>query len=120
EAARLERDRKGRPAELLLQPRGDEPNHARMPALGGGDHDRALVLGAERRERFRLGLRDGLDLDCLALAVEPGELPGEPCRVDLILVEQQINAKRRATDAAARIDARAEQKAQVPWLRRPG
>ena len=33
DAARLERDRKGRPAEPLLQPRGDQPDHAGMPAF---------------------------------------------------------------------------------------
>ena len=46
DAARLERDGKGRPRELLLQPRGDEANHAGMPAFGRRDDDGALVLQA--------------------------------------------------------------------------
>ena len=61
DAARLERDGKGRPAEALLQPRGDKSDHAGMPAFGRSDHDRALLLEAERRHRFGLGLRHGRD-----------------------------------------------------------
>ena len=34
DAARLERDRERRPAEFFLQPRGDQPDDAGMPALG--------------------------------------------------------------------------------------
>ena len=58
DAAGLERNREGRPAEPLLQPRRHEPDHARMPAFGGGDHRRALLLDAERRHGLGFRLRD--------------------------------------------------------------
>ena len=77
DAARLERDRKRRAAEALLEPRGDQADDAGMPAFGGGDDDRALLLDAERRHRLGFGLRDGRHFDRLALAVETVELGGD-------------------------------------------
>ena len=118
DAARLERDREGRTAEPLLEPRGDQADHARMPAFGGGDDHRALLLEAERRHRLGLGLRQRRHLDRLALAIEPVELGGEPRAFDRILLQQQIDAERGAADAAAGIDARPEQEAEMPGLRR--
>src|SRR5689334_15964173 len=89
-----------------------------MPALGRGNYDRTLVLGAERGQRLSLGLRHSRDFNCLALAVKPVELSSEPPGLDLILVQEKINAERRATDAATGIDARAKHKSQMPRLRR--
>jgi len=67
-----------------------------MPTLGRDDHDRALVLDAERRHRFGLGLRHGRNLDGLTLAVEPVELAGKPRGLDLILMQK------RSTPSVAR------------------
>src|SRR5262245_39018264 len=114
----LERDRKCRTTEFFLQTRCDKPDHAGMPALGRRNDDRSLVLSAERRHRFGLRLRHGRNLDRLALAVEPVELGGEPSRLDLVLMQKEINAERCAANAAAGIDAWTEQESQVPRLRR--
>ena len=89
-----------------------------MPAFGGGDHHRALLLGAERGLRLGLGLRQGGELDRLALAVEPVELGGEPRAFRRVVLQQEIDAERGAADAAAGIDARPEQEAEMPGLGR--
>ncbi len=91
-----------------------------MPAFGGRHHDRALFLDAERRLRLGFGLRQGLELDRLPLAVEAIELGGDSGGFDRIVLEQEIDAEIGAADAAAGIDARAEQKAEMPGFRRTG
>jgi hypothetical protein len=45
--ARLERNREGRTPEPLLEPRRDQPDHAGMPAFGGGDDHSPLVFKPE-------------------------------------------------------------------------
>ena len=118
DAAGLKRDGKGRPAEFFLQPRRDEADDAGMPAFGGGDDDRAFFLKAERGERFRLGLRQRVEFDRLPLAIEPVEFGGNLRRLRRIVFHEQPHAEIGAADAAAGIDARAEQKAEMPRLGR--
>ena len=89
-----------------------------MPPLGSGDHHRAALLHAERGHRLGLGLRDGLDFDRLALAVEAVELGGEARAFGRIVLQQEIDAERGAADAAAGIDARPKQKTEMPRLGR--
>ena len=89
-----------------------------MPALGGGDDDGALLLDAERGHGLGLGLRHGGDLDRLALAVEAVELGGDTRAFGRIVLHEQIDAERGASDAAAGIDARPQQKAEMPRFRR--
>src|SRR6185437_6610027 len=86
----------------------------------GGDDHRALLLEAERSERFRLGFDERRPFDDLALAVEAIELGGDARRLDRIFLQQQPYAEIGAADAAAGIDARAEQEAEMPRLRRTG
>ena len=59
-------------------------------------------------------------LDRLALAVEPVELGGDARGLDRVVLQQQPHAEIGAADAAAGIDARAEQEAEMPGLRRAG
>ena len=61
-----------------------------------------------------------LQLDRLALAVEPVEFGGDSRRLDRIVLEQKPHAEIGAADAAAGIDARTEQKAEMPRLGRTG
>ena len=56
----------------------------------------------------------------LALAVEPVELGGDARGFARVLLQQQPHAEIGAADAAAGIDARAEQEAEMPGLRRAG
>ena len=118
DATGLERDGERRPAEFLLEAAGDNSDHAGMPAFGGGDHHRALLLDAERRHGLGFGLRQRRDLDRLALAVEAVEFGGEPRAFGRVVLQQEIDAERRAPDAPAGIDARPEQEAEMPRLRR--
>ncbi len=91
-----------------------------MPAFGGGDHHGALLLDAERGQRLGFGLRQRILLDRLALAVEPIELAGDPRRFDRIVFDQKLDAQVGTADAAAGIDARPEQKTEMPGFRRSG
>ena len=68
--------------------------------------------------RLGFGLRQHDLLDRLALAVEPVELGGDAAGLDRIVGQQQLRAEIGAADAAAGVDARAEQEAEMPRLRR--
>ena len=109
----------GRPI-ALLQPRRDQPDDARMPALPRRDHHGALLLDAERGHRLGFGLRQRLLLDHLALAVEPVEFGRHRAGLGWVVFEQQAHAEVGAADATARIDARPEQEAKMPAFRRAG
>ena len=89
-----------------------------MPALGGGDDDRALVLGAERGHGLGLRLRHRGDLDHLSLAVEAVELARQARAFGRIVLQQQVDPQRGAPDAPSGIDPRAQQKAEMPRFRR--
>ncbi len=91
-----------------------------MPAFRGGDHDRTLLLDTERRTCLRLGLRHRVLLDRLALAVETIKLGGDFCRLDRIVLDKEPHAQIGAADPPAGIDARAEQKAEMPGFGRSG
>ena len=91
-----------------------------MPAGPGRDDDGALLFEAQRGERLGFGLRQRTLLDRLTLAVEAIKLGGDARRLHAVLLEQEPRAEIGTTDAAAGIDARPEQKAEVPRLRRPG
>ena len=121
-AARLpadERQRESGAFEPLLEPRRDEADDARRPVLAGDDDRRAALVEAEREQRFGLGLRERRDLDLLARAVQPVELGGDGARLEVVGRGQEPDAQGRVADAPARVDARADEKAQVIGPRRP-
>src|SRR5215469_4895724 len=120
DAAGLKRDGKSRPAEFLLQTRSNEPDDARMPALGRGHDDCALVLDAESGIRFGFGLRQSFLFDRLALTVEPIELSSDLGRLDRIILKEEPHTEIGSTNAAAGINPRPEQKTEMPGLRRAG
>ena len=91
-----------------------------MPAFRGGDHHGAFLLDAKRRHGLGFGLRQGLLLDRLPLAIEPVELGGDLCRFDRIGFHQEPHAEIGAADAAAGIDAGPQQKTEMPGFRRAG
>ena len=111
-------EREGRPVEALLQPRRDKPDDARMPIRRGRDDDRRVGSTVEHPQRLRLGLGDRGLLDLLALAVEPVELRRDAVRFHGVVAEQQARAERRVADAAAGVDARSDEEAEVPALGR--
>ena len=91
DAAGLQRNGEGRPAEPFLQARGNQAHHPGMPALGRRDDDGALVFGAERGHGLGFRLRHRGDLDRLALSVETVELGGKARALGRILLQEQID-----------------------------
>jgi hypothetical protein len=72
----LQRDEDGRPVAALRDPRGDDPDHARMPAVRR-QHIRGRIGAAERRAllgHLRLGLEQDPRLDVPPLDVDRVEL----------------------------------------------
>src|ERR1700716_2970007 len=118
DAAGLQRNGERRPSEPLLETRGNQPHHAGMPTLGGGDDDRAFVFSAERGHGFGFRLRPGSDLDRLALSVEAVEFGGKARALGRIILQEQIDPERGPPDAAAGIDPWPQQKAEMPRFRR--
>ena len=88
-------DQHDRPVVPLDEPRGDDADHALVPALAGDD----VAAAAAARLRPRLDLVDRLAqdalLDRLPLAVQRLELLGEPLRLAIVLGEQQRRAQPR-------------------------
>ena len=105
----VERDHQRGLAGLLLDPPGDDPDHAGMPAAPGQDQHRAVVLAGDLRFGGFLHRR----LDRAAFLVEPRELRGDVARFVGVLGGQQPHAQRRFADPAAGIDPGAERKAEV-------
>ena len=110
---------KAGPLEALLEPRGDEADDSRRPSFARHDHRGAALLEPERQQRLRLGLGERRDLDLLPRAVQAVELGGDLARFVLVARGQQPDAKRRVADAAAGVDARADDEAEVIGARRP-
>ena len=69
----VERDQHGRAVVALGDPRGDDPDHARVPALAGEHVGGALA----RRGDLGLGLEEDARLDVAALGVGAVELLGD-------------------------------------------
>src|SRR5262249_53451958 len=118
DAAGLERDGEGGPSEPLLQSRGDEADHPRMPAVGGGHDDGPLLLDPERSHGLGLGLRQGSEFDRLTFAVESIELGCEARAFGRVVLHEQIDPEGRSADAASGIDARSQEEAEMPRLGR--
>ena len=95
-----------------------QPHHAGMPVRRRRHHHRALFLDAERGRGLGLRLLQHRHLHRAALAVQPVELGGDAPGLDRIVGAKQQRAEIGAADAAAGVDARAEQEAQVKRLGR--
>ncbi len=65
-----EGERKGRPGEPLLEPGGDQADHARRPAFARDDDRGAPFLQSQRQQRFRLGFGERGDLDLATGAID--------------------------------------------------
>ena len=94
------------------------PTTPGRPCFPGHDDRSAPFLEAQRQQRFGLGLRQCFDLDLLTDAVQPVELARDRARLEIVGRGQKPDAERRVADASARVDARADDKAQVVGPRR--
>ncbi len=118
DAADTERDRESRASEFLLQPRRHQSDDAGMPALRRRDDHGALLFQPERGQCLRFRLGQHVLLHRPPLVVQPVEFGGNASGFGRILFQQEIGAEIGAPDAAAGIDARPEQKAEMIRLRR--
>jgi hypothetical protein len=74
-------------------------------------------MGFQREMGLRLRFQERRLLDVLALAVEPVELRRDAARILRVLGQQEACAEARIADAAARVDPRSHEIAQMPPLR---
>ena len=115
-ALAVERDDDDGAAVALDEARGDDADHARVPALAGDDEGaRLALLGRARLDRGDGGAHD-LALDRLALAVPLLEPPRERIGLCAIAGEQQVERLARMAEPPCRVDARAETEAEVGRL----
>ena len=112
-ALAVERDQDDGPRVALDEARGDDADHALVPALAGG-HEHA-VAALERAAALDLGGGGAQDrvLDALALAVALLELLGQRLRPRARRREQQVERQRRIAEPAGGVDARGEAEAEV-------
>ena len=108
-----ERDGEGRALEALAQAGGDEADDAGVPVGRGEDQDRRPLAAADLGLGGAVGLLDRLELDALALGVELVEPRGDDQRRVLVVEAEQPRAERGVADAAAGIDARADEEAEM-------
>ena len=117
-AAGLQRNRKGRTAIALLQTRRHQPDDAGMPTFRCSDDNGTFLFQSERCECLGFGLSKCRLLDLLAFTIEPVEFGGNACRFARIFLEKKAHAEIGSADAATGIDARAQQKSEMPRFRR--
>ena len=113
-------DQHDRPVVALDEPRGDDADHALVPALAGDD----VAAPAAARLGPRLDLVDRLArdplLDGLPLAVQRLELLGERLRLVGVLGQQQRERSLGPAEPAGRVDARREPEADRRLVDRRG
>ena len=109
--AGIEPDHHGGAAEALLQPRRDDADDARMPALAGGPGQRAVGAAGEH---LRLGRGEHPRLDVAALGVQPVEPLGERRRLVRVVGGEQPRPEVGGADPAAGVDPRPEREAERP------
>ena len=103
---------------MLLEPRGQQPDDAWMPAVAGGDDDGGPVAASEFGIGFRTRLRQHLQFHLLPLLVETAERFGNACGLDRIVGGEQPAAESGIADAPAGIDARPDQIGEMKSVNR--
>ena len=101
------------PVVALDHPRGDDPDHPRMPALAGEHQAGGARRVAEGARAGALGARQDLELDLATLAVDPVELGGDLRRPRLVVGEHQLDPGVGAVEAAGGVDPRPEAEGEV-------
>ena len=104
----VERDQHGRAVVALGDPRGDDADHAGMPAVGREDVRRRLRSAVPRGRDLRLGLEQDPRLDVAPLDVDRVELGRDRAGPLQVRGEQQLEAGIRAVQPPGRVDARRE------------
>ena len=120
-AARLERNRKGRPVEALLQPRREQPDHAGMPVRPQPSPPPRPSPRCRARPwpRPRASSSIATSIACRSPLRRSSSAAMRPASIGSS-VRAAMRAEIGAADAAAGVDARPEQEAQMKRLGRPG
>ena len=109
----LERDQDDRARMALDEARGDDADHALVPALSRGHENVVAALECPAaRDLRRCGAQDRV-LDPLALAVAGLELLGQRLGFGARRREQEVERESRVTKPARRVDARCQAEAEV-------
>ncbi len=108
----------GRTTEPFHEATGDEADHALMPTLRRDHQHGEVGILIDQPIGLGNGLLEHLSFDGLPLAVQLVEQRRDLGRLDLVIRRQQARAERGVADATARIDARAQDEAQVIRSRR--
>ena len=100
----VEGDQDGRAVMALGDPRRDDPDHARVPAVGGEHEGRRVT----RLRHLRLGLEPDAGLDVLALRVRRVELRRDGAGAVRVRGQQQLEPRVGAVQPPGGVDARRE------------
>ena len=104
------------PVVALDQARGDDPDHARVPALAGEDEARRLaqLLGERPQRRLRRGV--DLALGCSPLAVGPAQLGCDLGGAILVVGEEQLHARVGSVEPPGSVDPRRQAERQIALI----
>ena len=105
----VERDQDGRAVVALGDAGGDDPDHARVPALGG-EHVRGRA-GRALLGQQRLGLEADARLDVAALGVDRVELGGDLAGALAVGGQQELEPGVGAVEPAGGVEPRREAEA---------
>src|SRR5262249_17488181 len=89
-----------------------------MPACCRCNNHGSLFFQPERSERFGLGLSQRCLLDLRAFGIGGVKFSCYPGSLARLFLKKKADAEIGAAYATAGIDARAEEKPEVPWFRR--
>ena len=110
-AVALARDQDDGAAEPLDEPRGDDPDHALVPALAPDDVGAAAPLLGRPRVDDRDRLAEDPLLDGLAVAVQRLELVREQVGLAVVLRQHEMQADVRPAEPAGGVEPRREPEA---------
>ena len=110
-AVALAGDQHDGPAESLHEPRGDDPDHALVPALAPDDVGAPAALLGRPRVDDRDGLAQDPLLDRLAVAVQRLELVREQVGLAVVLRQHEVQAHVRPAEPPGRVEPRREPEA---------
>ena len=109
----IERNHHHGPVVALDQPRGDDPNHARVPVPTGDNQARSLPQPLRQIPQRHLSRVGNLPLRRPPLAIGTVQLDGNLGRPSLILGEEKLNPRIGAIKPPSRIDPRSKTEAQI-------
>ena len=116
-AIAVERDHDNRPVMPLDQPRGDDPDDARVPTLAGDDQPWRFAQVLGQFPQRSLGRIRHLPLSSPPLPVRPAQLIGDLRRPRLVIGQEQLDPSISPIEPPRRIDPRRQLERQIPLIK---